>query len=144
MKRIAVVWIFLASGSALAGSGPVEPPVMPVTDPPSKSICIIENRETRPTFLEAYRAELLQRGFKVAVLKEPEALYDCPMTSTYDAEWASDAFIGFIYSIAYARLNVYHDGRMIGYAMYQRPNGYVIRKGDNKVQELVAALFPGS
>jgi len=141
MNRIGVVAVSLAWAAVAAADPPAEPRVNPVADP-AKAICIIENPDVKATFLAAYKEELEARGLKVAVLKQPDNFYDCPMTSTYWALWGADSIIGFIYTVDYIRLNVYRDGRLAGYAKYERPNGYVINKADNKVKELVAALFP--
>jgi len=134
---LAFAALFLAAGCSISQN------VVPVTFAPTaeRSVCIIEHPATRDSFLDAYRRALRDRGFETSVLPEGSALNACPVTSTYIARWSWD----FTIYMAYAEMQVYHDGRNVGRAVYDaRMGGARFDKwtdAEQKIRELVAELY---
>jgi|SRR5262245_30065561 hypothetical protein len=108
----------------------------------SKEICVRENVDVRPGFLEAYKGALENKGFSVRVLEPTTGVTACPLLSTYSANWRWD----FTLYMAYAEMRVYRDGNEIGKAVYDSTVGGLnmnkFIKADEKVRELVDQLFP--
>ncbi|MDB5753391.1 MAG: hypothetical protein JWP65_3812 [Ramlibacter sp.] len=108
-----------------------------------RQICVIENPAVRAGFLNAYRQALGSKGYTVRQLPAGAATTDCPVTSTYTANWRWDMAL----YMAYAEINVYRAGQKVGEAKYDAMSGGAnLNKfiaGDKKIQELVHQLFPG-
>ena len=88
--------------------------VEPTSSVVAGEICIIENPDVRPKFLEIYQRELGKKGFKTRVIPATSTLFDCPQTSRYTANWRWDMAM----YLAYADLRVLEDGLLVGQATY--------------------------
>lgn len=68
---------------------------------------------------------------------------ECSLTSTYIARWRWDLAL----YMAYAKIDVYRDGRPVGQALYDAlMGGGRLDKfidAEQKIRELVDSLFPG-
>jgi hypothetical protein len=141
VRRVVLVpaLLLLATGCSIVQE--VKPVVK--TDLPGKEICVAENADVRQGFLEAYRAALERKGFTVRVLPPGSGITQCPLLTTYTANWRWDLAL----YMAYARMTVYRDGKAIGRATYDallgggRLDKFI--QADEKIKELVDQLFPG-
>jgi len=110
---------------------------------PTKEVCIRENRDVRPGFLDAYKKALTDKGLSVRVIDPEAGVTACPLLTTYVANWRWD----FTMYMAYAQMVVYRDGVEVGKAVYDAAGGggrfdkWI--NADEKVRELVNQLFPG-
>jgi hypothetical protein len=77
------------------------------------------------------------------VLKPDASANACPLTTTYAARWRGDLAL----YMAYAKMNVYQDGKVLGKALYDslRGGGRLDKfiSAEEKTRELVNQLFPG-
>ncbi|HEY1042861.1 MAG TPA: Sbal_3080 family lipoprotein [Telluria sp.] len=132
----------VASALALAACT-IQQTVQPVTQVVSKTVCVVENTGVKPGFLEAYRRTLTGKGYQVRQLPPTAALTECPVTSTYSANWRWDMAL----YMEYAEINVYNNAQPVGKATYDaRSGGGNMSKfidADKKVAELADKLFPG-
>ena len=116
--------------------------VEPVREIDQKYICIIENAKVREGFLKAYAEALVNRGFEVRVLDGTASVSDCPITSSYTAEWNWDLAI----YMSYANIQIYEYGELVGEVVYSSKRGggnlgkFV--DAESKIKELVYELFP--
>lgn len=116
-------------------------PVSPA-DLAARTICVVQNTSVRKEFLEAYKQALEQKGFVVTLLEPNAGITQCPLTTTYTANWRWDLAL----YLAYARMTVFRDGKQVGQATYDallgggRLDKFI--KADEKVRELVNQLFP--
>ena len=141
---VALKRLITAAAVFLAGCGSIEQVVKPVamSNDDSREICVIENSAVRKNFSEAYAAALSERGFKVRMLPAGASVRECPLTSTYTANWRWDLAM----YMAYANIKVYRSGQLEGEALYDalRP-GLTTSKfidASQKIRELTAELFP--
>lgn len=127
---------------ALSGCA-IRQTVKPVAKFDDKQICIIENTAVRSGFLNAYKRVLTEKGYVVKQLPEDASLIDCPITSTYTANWRWD----FAIYMSYAEIIVYNNAKPAGKASYdaRRGSGNMNKfiDADKKISELVNQLFPG-
>jgi hypothetical protein len=97
----------------------------------------------RAGFVEAYKRSLAAKGYAVRQLPATAAITECPMTSTYTANWRWDMAM---YMVA-ADIKVYSNGRPVGEAKYDSLHGGANMNkfidADRKIDELVNQLFPG-
>lgn len=116
--------------------------VDPVPRTNVREICIINNPNVREGFLESYRRALSTKGFETKLLDKSATPSDCPLASTYTANWRWDLAL----YMAFAEITVYVDGKKVGRALYDSLGGggnpAKFINADNKVQELVDQLFP--
>ncbi len=116
--------------------------VEPTTSVVAGEICIIENPDVRPRFLEIYPRELQKKGFKTRVIPATSTLFDCPQTSRYTANWRWDMAM----YLAFADISVYEDGKRVGHVIYDSLKGGLnlgkFVHGETKIVELVDQLFP--
>ena len=95
----------------------------------------------REGFLNAYRDALIEKGFRVRVLDESALPSDCPLASTYTANWRWDLAM----YMAFAEIKVYADGKEVGSAVYDSLGGSAnlnkFIKAEAKIDELVDELF---
>ena len=109
----------------------------------SKQICIIESPKVREGFLDEYKAVLIKKGYEVKVLPENASLIECPIMSTYTANWRWDLAM----YLSYADIKVYKNGAPAGAATYDSTHGGAnmgkFVNANNKIDELVNQLFPG-
>lgn len=117
--------------------------VKPVERFEEKQICIVENPAVRPGFLAAYRRVLTQKGYLVKQLSAAASLIECPITSTFTANWRWDLAM----YMSYAEITVYNNGKPTGKANYDATRGGgnmgKFIDADKKISELVNQLFPG-
>jgi hypothetical protein len=111
---------------------------------PGKEICVVQNADVRQGFLDAYKAALESKGFAVRILAPGSGITQCPLLTTYTANWRWDLAL----YMAYARMTIFRDGQQIGQATYDAlvGGGRVFEKfikADEKIRELVNQLFPG-
>lgn len=137
MKSLVILPTFLA----VAGCA-IKQDVEPAPTNHGSEICIIENPDVRPRFLEIYRRELEEKGFKTRVIPTTSTLFDCPQTSRYTANWRWDV----AYYLAFADISVYEDGKRVGHVTYDSLKGSLnltkFIHGESKIVELVDQLFP--
>lgn len=116
--------------------------IEPAASVTSGEICIIENPDVRPGFLEVYRRELEAKGYKTRVVPATSTLFDCPQISRYTANWTWDMAL----YLSFADISVYEDGKRVGHVVYDSTQGGLnltkFVRGETKVAELVNQLFP--
>ena len=104
-------------------------------------ICILKNEKVRPSFLAAYSEALKAKRVQVRTLAESASLNECPMTSTYVANWQWDMAM----YMKYAEIKVYRSAALVGEAVYDsRMGGARLDKfiiAENKIREMVDELF---
>jgi hypothetical protein len=108
-----------------------------------RDICVIENPAVRATFVEAYKRSLTNKGFVVRQLPASAAITQCPITSTYTANWRWDLAL----YMAYADIKVFSHGNQVGQATYDSMSGSANMNkfiaAERKIDELVNQLFRG-
>jgi hypothetical protein len=86
---------------------------------------------------------LTEKGYAVRQLPVGSAVTDCPVTSTYTANWRWD--LGLY--MAFADIKVFSKGQQTGQAVYDAMGGGAnmnkFIRGEAKITELVDQLFPG-
>ncbi|MGH8691051.1 MAG: Sbal_3080 family lipoprotein [Burkholderiales bacterium] len=116
--------------------------ISPVSELQVKQICVIENPAVREGFLSTYRLTLAEKGYDVRVISKLASSSDCPITSTYTANWRWDLAL----YLAYAEIKVYDGGKLAGEAVYDALSGGAnlnkFIRGEEKIKELVNELFP--
>jgi hypothetical protein len=79
----------------------------------------------------------------VRLLPPSSPLTECPITSTYTANWRWDLAL----YMAFADIKVYNNGQQAGQATYDSLHGGAnmgkFIKGEAKITELINELFPG-
>jgi hypothetical protein len=141
MTRIATCLVL--STALLAGCA-IHQNVKPVARFDGNQVCIVVNPAVaQKGFLEAYTRVLAEKGYTTRQLSPGSAITDCPVTSTYTANWRWD--LGLY--MAYADIRVFTNGQQSGQAVYDalRGGGNMNKfiRGDAKITELVNELFPG-
>ena len=107
-------------------------------------ICLIENPDVRPEFIESYKTLLAEKGFKPKVVPTGSAHNVCEVTSTYIGKWSWD----FVAYMATAEIQVYKNGALVGKANYSSPRGgwslttKIYEKTEIKIKGMVEILFP--
>jgi hypothetical protein len=141
MKQLRLVLLGLAA-IALSGCA-IRQNVKPIESFAERQICIIESPAVKNGFLESYRKVLVQKGYEVRVLPPSASLNECPITSTYTANWRWDLAL----YMAYAEIKVYKQAAPSGEAIYDATRGGgnmgKFIAADTKIAELVNKLFPG-
>jgi hypothetical protein len=126
---------------ALTGCG-IHQTVQPIAMAGNKQVCIVENPAVKGTFLEVYTRTLGTKGYTVRQLAKGSSLVECPVTSTYTANWRWDLAM----YMTYADITVYDKGAPAGKAVYDATraglNTGKFINADKKVTELVDQLFP--
>lgn len=128
---------------AIATTGcAIQQTVQPVAMADNKQVCIVENPAVKNGFLDAYKRTLSTKGYIVRQLAQGASLVECPVTSTYTANWHWDLAM----YMTYADITVYNKGAPAGKAVYDsRRAGLNTGKfinADKKITELVDQLFP--
>ena len=104
-------------------------------------ICILQNRNVRHGFLDAYADALKEKNFQVKTLADNASLNECATTSTYTAHWAWDLAL----YMRYAEIKVYRNAALVGEAVYDATwGGGRLDKfinAENKIREMVNELF---
>ncbi len=106
-------------------------------------ICIVDNPAVRHGFIEAMQKTLVERGYKPKTFnKNDKALDDCKYNIIYTANWKWD----FAMYLAYAKIDVIHNNRVVAAALYDSNHGGANPKkwvkGDKKVNELISQMLP--
>ncbi|WP_296001665.1 Sbal_3080 family lipoprotein [Rugamonas sp.] len=134
--------LLFISGVALSGCA-IQQTVKPVEHFADQQVCVIENPAVREGFVESYRHALETKGYVARQLPATASIIECPITSTYTANWRWDLAM----YMSYADIKVYNNGKPIGEAVYDsRHAGGNMGKfinADHKITELVDQLFPG-
>lgn len=135
-------WLAIGAAASLSGCA-IHQTVQPVEKLQAKQICIVQNGDVREGFLDSYKRALTAKGFAVRQLPAGASLVECPITSTYTANWRWDLAM----YMAYAEIKVYSDGKPVGEAKYDSTRGGgnmgKFIDADKKITELVNQLFPG-
>ncbi len=130
--------------SVALGGCAIHQTVKPVEGLEGRQVCIIENPAVRAGFIEAYKRSLVNKGYVVRQLPASAAMTDCPVTSTYSANWRWDLAL----YLAYAEIKVYRDAKPVGEAKYDSQRGGAnlakFIDAEQKVDELVNQLFPAT
>lgn len=109
-----------------------------------QEMCVIEQPKVRKEFLEAYKRLLTNRGFTVRILPAGSLLTACSLTSDYIGKWSWD----FTLYMAFAKIRIYKDGRLIGEALYEAPRaGFsmtheIYHSTETKISGMLEKLFP--
>jgi hypothetical protein len=107
-----------------------------------REVCVIQKSAVRAGFLEAYKAALTDKNYLVKTLPETSTIKDCPVVSTYNAQWRWDLAL----YMAYAEIKVFKDGEKVGSALYDsRSGGGNMGKfidAEKKIKELTEQVFP--
>jgi hypothetical protein len=142
MRVVQTALAVFAVSAGVAGCA-IHQTVRPVEKFEGKQICVIENPSVRAGFIEAYRSSLASKGYAVRQLPATAAITDCPVTSTYVANWRWDLAM----YMAYAEIRVYSNGKPAGEVRYDSTRGGANMSkfiaADKKIDELVNQLFPG-
>jgi len=130
--------------TSLLGGCAITQNVKPVDNLAGKEICVVVNPAvSQPGFLVAYTRSLNEKGYMVRELPPGSSVNECPVTSTYTANWRWDLAL----YMAFADIKVYQNGSQVGQAVYDAMSGGAnmskFIKGDAKIAELVDQLFPG-
>jgi len=135
--------VFLALVAAALSGCAIHQRVTPVERFSGRQVCIVDNPAVKNGFLEAYRKALIQKGYEVRVLPVSASLIECPITSTYTANWRWDLAM----YMAYAEIKVYTQAKPSGQVVYDALKGGAnmnkFISADKKIAELVNQLFPG-
>lgn len=117
--------------------------VKPVERFDGKEVCIIENTSVKVGFIDSYKRALVSKGYQVRQLPATASMVECPVVSTYTANWRWDLAL----YMAFAEIKVYNNGKPVGEAKYDamRGGGNMGKfiDADKKIVELVNQLFPG-
>lgn len=116
--------------------------ITPVEKFSGKQVCVVESPSVKSTFLDAYKRALSEKGYVVRQLPPSASIVECPITSTYTANWRWDLAL----YMAYAEIAVYNNGKPVGKATYDATRGGgnmgKFIDADKKISELVNQLFP--
>jgi hypothetical protein len=135
---------YIALASILLAGCAINQTVKPVEPFVGTQVCIVVNSAvSQAGFLATYSRILTEKGFAVRQLSPGSAVTECPVTSTYTANWRWD--LGLY--MAFADIKVFSNGRQSGQAVYDAMGGGAnmnkFIKGETKIAELVNQLFPG-
>lgn len=105
-------------------------------------VCIIENPDVRPGFIEELKKSLAANGYQYRVEAPGSSVGVCPVSLTYTARWSWDLTI----YMSYARLQVFENGLAAGDALYDSTKGggnmSKFVDAEPKIRELVTQLLP--
>lgn len=137
------IWYLPLVSLSLAGCA-INQTVKPVERFAGTEVCIVVNPAvSQGGFLATYTRVLTEKGFTVRQIAPGSAVTECPVTSTYTANWRWD--LGLY--MAFADIKVYSNGQQSGQAVYDAMSGGAnlnkFIKGEAKITELVNQLFPG-
>jgi hypothetical protein len=136
-----ILCLFFAAG-ILSGCT-IHQQVNPVNGKNIKSVSIIENTKVRGSYLTALETSIRKHGVEPSVVPSGTPTKDYPYVITYTANWAWDLTMYMIYT----QITVYENGTEIGSAVYDAAGGGANSKkfinAEEKVDELVTALFEG-
>jgi hypothetical protein len=135
---------YIALVSILLVGCAINQTVKPVERFVGTQVCIVTNPAvSQAGFLATYTRILTEKGFTVRQLSPGSPVTECPVTSTYTANWRWD--LGLY--MAFADIKVFSNGQQSGQAVYDAMRGGAnmnkFIKGETKIAELVNQLFPG-
>ncbi|SEO37796.1 hypothetical protein SAMN05428959_10790 [Duganella sp. CF517] len=134
----------LAAVAALSSGCAIQQTVKPVERFADKTVCIVDNPAVREGFLIAYKQALEAKGFAAQKIAADASIIQCPITSTYTANWRWDLAMYMVY----ANIKVYNNGKPIGEVVYDAKsagmNTAKFITADTKIKELVDQLFPAT
>lgn len=136
MKNCILLGLFLAVSACSIHQNVQQ---LPAFD--ENEVCIIENPKVQDGFITAYRKALEGNGYTVKYLEPKSNLMQCPITSTFTANWRWD----MAWHMQYAKIKIFRNGHSIGDAVYDatwgggRPDKFI--SAEDKVEELVNTLF---
>lgn len=137
MKKV----LMAATAFTVAGCA-IHQNVSPVTALQGTEVCVVENPAVLYDFLGALERALVARGYTVRKLPQGAALRECPVTTTYTANWRWDLAM----YMAYAEIRVFKDGAPAGQAVYDALGGGgnmgKFIAAEDKIRELVNGLLP--
>lgn len=118
--------------------------VTPIAAMEGKQVCIVVNPAVlNAGFLQTYERVLIGKGYQVRQLPVGSSLIECPVVSTYTANWKWDMAM----YMNYAEIKVYSNAKPVGEAIYDSRNGGAnlgkFIKAETKITELVNQLYPG-
>jgi len=137
MKVLVLMVVSLAISSCS-----IQQEVSQLPDFEESDICIIKNPKVKTGFITEYRAALEKGGYTVKYLDSKSNLMQCPITSTYTANWKWDV----AWHMQYAKITVFRNGNSMGSAVYDATWGGArldkFISAEDKIVELVNQLFP--
>lgn len=118
--------------------------VSPAAGLKGNEVCIVVNPAVfNEGFLVAYERALVRKGYQVRKLAAGAGLMECPVVSTYTANWKWDLAM----YMNYAEIKVYNAARPVGEAIYDSRGGSAnmgkFIRAEAKIDELVDQLYPG-
>lgn len=144
MLKIAAALAILFTLSGCVAPQAIHQTVKPVEGLQTNDICIIENPDVRPGFLEAYLKAMRAKGYRITQMPKDTPLNGCKVISTYLANWKWDMAT----YMAFAHIRVYRDGYQVAEVKYDSSQGGLMPKkfieADKKITEMVEQLFPGA
>ena len=138
LKRITLLAVigFISIGCA------IQQTVKPVERFADRTVCIVDNPAVREGFMTSYRQALESKGYVAQKIPADASIIQCPITSTYTANWRWDLAT----YMSYANIKVYNNGKPVGEALYDSKraglNTGKFIEADKKIKELVDQLFP--
>jgi len=139
-KRITLV----AAVAAISSGCAIQQTVKPVERFADKTVCIVDNPAVREGFLVSYKQALEAKGYVAQKIASDASIIQCPITSTYTANWHWDLAM----YMWYANIKVYNNGKPIGEVIYDAKraglNTAKFINADTKIKELVDQLFPAT
>ena len=133
--------ILLAAVGVVSTGCAIKQNIKPVERFTDRTVCIVDNPEVREGFMEAYQQALQSKGYIAQKVAANSPVTQCPITSTYTANWSW----GLAIYMSYADIKVYNNGKQVGGAVYDSTNGRMNTKkfieADKKIKELVDQLF---
>ncbi len=135
---------FIALAASFLTGCAITQTVKPIERFEGNQVCIVLNPAvSQKGFLEAYIRVLTEKGYAVKQLQAGSPITECPVTSSYTANWRWD--LGLY--MAYANIKVFKNGLLSGEAIYDSTKGGAnmgkFIRGEAKITELVDQLFPG-
>lgn len=135
---------YIALASILLVGCAIHQTVKPVERFAGTEVCVVVNPAvSQAGFLATYTRILADKGYTVRQLSPGSPVTECPVTSTYTANWRWD--LGLY--MAFADIKVFSNGQQSGQAVYDAMRGGAnmnkFIKGETKIAELVNQLFPG-
>lgn len=134
--------VAVAASIALLSGCAINQTVKPIDRFAGKLVCVVDNPKVRSTFADSYKQALRNKGYEVRQLDKDASLIECPITSTYVANWKWDLAM----YMSFADITVYNNGKPAGRATYDSTRGGAnmgkFIGADKKVTELVDQLFP--
>ena len=87
--------------------------------PRESVLCIIENPDVRPGFLQEFKSVLASKSIAYKMVSESSIPESCDWTSTYVARWTWDLAL----YMSYAEIKIFHNGSLDGEAIYDSTRG---------------------